>query len=94
MNPSIKPAGDIEKLRQVFEEISIVLRHAAANGKVSIGLNEAYCPMAFDFRGAYWLQKDEKINNPYFGSQMLRCGEIKNRWSGDNATPGENHDHE
>ena len=94
MNPSIKPAGDIEKLRQVFEEISIVLRHAAAYGKVSIGLNEAYCPMAFDFRGAYWLQKDEKINNPYFGSQMLRCGEIKNRWSGDNATPGENHDHE
>lgn len=94
MNPSMKPAGDIETLRQVFEEISIVLRHAAANGKVSIGLSEAYCPMAFDFRGAYWLQKDDKINNPYFGSKMLRCGEIKNRWSGDNEGHGENHDHE
>ncbi len=82
MNPSMKPAGDIDKLRAIFEEISIVLRKAAADGKISTGLNEAYCPMAFDFRGAYWLQKGEQISNPYFGSKMLKCGEIRNRWNG------------
>jgi hypothetical protein len=24
-----------------------------------------------------WLQKDEKISNPYYGSAMLTCGEFK-----------------
>ena len=36
----------------------------------------AYCPMAFDNVGADWLQTDSTVNNPYFGSAMLRCGEI------------------
>jgi Cu(I)/Ag(I) efflux system membrane fusion protein len=38
---------------------------------------EAYCPMAFDFEGASWLQRAEEIDNPYFGDMMLRCGEIR-----------------
>jgi Cu(I)/Ag(I) efflux system membrane fusion protein len=38
---------------------------------------EAYCPMAFDFEGASWLQRAEEIDNPYFGDLMLRCGEIR-----------------
>lgn len=37
----------------------------------------AYCPMAFDFEGAKWLQRGKEINNPYFGSEMLRCGDIQ-----------------
>ena len=38
----------------------------------------AYCPMAFDNTGAEWLQRGTTISNPYFGSKMLRCGEIRN----------------
>ena len=34
-----------------------------------------HCPMAFNNRGASWLQEDEVVANPYFGSAMLRCGE-------------------
>ena len=37
----------------------------------------AYCPMAFDDKGAEWLQRGTTINNPYFGASMLRCGEIR-----------------
>jgi Cu(I)/Ag(I) efflux system membrane fusion protein len=37
----------------------------------------AHCPMAFDNKGADWLQRGMQINNPYFGDQMLRCGEIR-----------------
>jgi Cu(I)/Ag(I) efflux system membrane fusion protein len=37
----------------------------------------AFCPMAFDGKGAYWLQKHDVIANPYFGPAMLKCGEIK-----------------
>lgn len=36
-----------------------------------------YCPMAFDNKGAYWLSEIEEIRNPYFGEQMLSCGETK-----------------
>ncbi len=36
------------------------------------------CPMAFDNKGADWLQKKGDVSNPYFGSSMLRCGyEVK-----------------
>jgi Cu(I)/Ag(I) efflux system membrane fusion protein len=36
-----------------------------------------FCPMAFDNAGATWLAPSEEINNPYFGSMMLRCGEVR-----------------
>jgi len=39
-------------------------------------LFQAHCPMAFKNQGADWLQAGEEIANPYFGSKMLRCGEI------------------
>ncbi len=38
---------------------------------------KVWCPMAFDNRGAWWIQKEKEIANPYFGDAMLRCGEIK-----------------
>jgi hypothetical protein len=36
-----------------------------------------FCPMAFDNKGAYWLAKEEKIRNPYFGDEMLTCGSVQ-----------------
>jgi Cu(I)/Ag(I) efflux system membrane fusion protein len=33
--------------------------------------------MAFDNKGADWLQADTKVANPYFGDAMLRCGEVR-----------------
>jgi len=35
-----------------------------------------HCPMAFDNRGADWLQDNDQLLNPYFGAAMLRCGSI------------------
>ena len=37
---------------------------------------EMNCPMAFDWRGANWLQNHKAVRNPYFGSQMLECGSL------------------
>lgn len=36
-----------------------------------------FCPMFNDDKGAYWLSANKQINNPYYGSDMLDCGEIK-----------------
>ncbi|HSN62009.1 MAG TPA: DUF3347 domain-containing protein [Ferruginibacter sp.] len=33
-----------------------------------------FCPMANDGKGANWLSKETVIKNPYYGSQMLTCG--------------------
>jgi Cu(I)/Ag(I) efflux system membrane fusion protein len=32
--------------------------------------------MAFDNKGAFWLSEIEEIRNPYFGKEMLSCGEV------------------
>ncbi len=36
-----------------------------------------FCPMAQNGKGAYWLSDKKSIRNPYFGDQMLTCGETK-----------------
>lgn len=74
-----KPSyDDIEVARADFEPMSnaifaLIERFGVPDGAP---LYIAYCPMAFDFVGADWLQRTEEIDNPYFGAAMLRCGEI------------------
>ena len=41
-------------------------------------LYQLKCPMAFDGRGATWLQPDPDTHNPYFGSAMPQCGSVIN----------------
>jgi Cu(I)/Ag(I) efflux system membrane fusion protein len=36
-----------------------------------------YCPMANSDQGAYWLSEIKEIKNPYFGEEMLSCGETR-----------------
>ena len=40
-------------------------------------LHLAYCPMAFDNRGATWIQDEESIDNAYFGAAMRTCGSLR-----------------
>jgi Cu(I)/Ag(I) efflux system membrane fusion protein len=35
-----------------------------------------HCPMAFDGEGGDWLQRGDVTANPYYGSEMLRCGSL------------------
>ena len=71
-------AGDIELLRQAFamlsEQMFVVGRQFGPPGKSA--LYQLKCPMAFNNRGATWLQQDKDTRNPYFGSAMLKCGDV------------------
>jgi membrane fusion protein, copper/silver efflux system len=69
----------IETVRSAFEPISVAMvRIATELGHDNAeAMRVAHCPMAFDNRGASWLQREEQIANPYFGASMLRCGEIQ-----------------
>jgi Cu(I)/Ag(I) efflux system membrane fusion protein len=77
----ILKAGDLEGFRSGFEPLSVGLAEAIYH----LGLDrhgsvfELYCSMAFDDKGAMWLQEDEDIRNPYFGAAMLQCGEVRRR---------------
>ena len=70
-------APDIAATRAAFRDISAAAIELARH--VGHGLEDrvvvAHCPMAFD-DGADWLQVGENLENPYFGEQMFRCGEI------------------
>ncbi len=70
-------ASDIEIARQAFGQMSgLLIAAIEKHGSQSGVLYAAHCPMAFDNKGARWLQWDQKILNPYFGDAMLECGAI------------------
>ena len=75
---AVKSAEDIVGVRTGFEPISVGLSEAILKlGVETQGpLYEIFCPMAFDYEGATWLQRDESIRNPYMGSAMPTCGEV------------------
>lgn len=41
---------------------------------------EVHCPMAFG-EGASWLQPFEETRNPFYGSSMLTCGDLKREFT-------------
>lgn len=71
-------AKELEAARVAFEPLQQKLFTLADQfGYITSGQNVAifHCPMAFDNRGADWLQfTGERVENPYFGSGMFRCG--------------------
>ncbi len=54
---------------------------------------KAFCPMAFDNKGAFWLQESDTIANPYFGASMLRCGVIEEVLSSPEQEANQNETH-
>jgi len=80
---TINKSSNIEKIRNLFEETSniIIDLHKYFGHSDSIDFYLTFCPMAFKNKGAYWIQTDSVVNNPYYGEKMLRCGEIKETWS-------------
>ncbi|MEQ8363914.1 MAG: efflux RND transporter periplasmic adaptor subunit [Cyclobacteriaceae bacterium] len=75
---AIQSTEDIEKQRKSFSDLSNSY-YAAIDEFAITGLHAyyQYCPMANENKGAYWISQVKEIQNPYFGSKMMRCGETK-----------------
>jgi Cu(I)/Ag(I) efflux system membrane fusion protein len=74
----IQTAGQIEVARQGFELLSneviaLVKQFGIPENR---SLHRIHCPMAFNNKGADWLQSDADTLNPYFGASMLKCGQV------------------
>ena len=67
------------ELRSAFELVSAQMSAVLQvfGNPLAEPVRVAFCPMAFDNQGAEWIQREETVNNPYYGSAMLRCGEVK-----------------
>ncbi|BAV94082.1 efflux RND transporter periplasmic adaptor subunit [Ichthyobacterium seriolicida] len=69
--------NDIEKYRKHFLQVSESMIQIIGMFKMGEEIYLNFCSMADNNKGAYWLSDEKDIKNPYFGSSMLRCGEIK-----------------
>lgn len=74
----ITTASNIEVQRSAYsslsnEMIALIKKSGLNKGEIYV----EYCPMAFNDKGGYWLSSNKEIRNPYFGDQMLTCGEVK-----------------
>ena len=71
---ALAKATDLKSARAAFKPLSDSLIQYLADHKAKDAYVEVYCPMA----NVSWLQADKHIHNPYYGQEMLTCGEIKN----------------
>jgi Cu(I)/Ag(I) efflux system membrane fusion protein len=74
---SISTAKNIKEQRSHFKHLSSHLAKAIQSFSIGENVYFQFCPMAGNNKGAYWLSKDEKVINPYFGEAMISCGEVK-----------------
>ena len=72
---SLEKASDLKSARDAFAALTgAVMAAGKAEGWKDVeGVRLAFCPMV----NRSWLQKEEQIRNPYYGSTMLTCGEFK-----------------
>ncbi|MBS7563494.1 DUF3347 domain-containing protein [Mucilaginibacter sp. Bleaf8] len=78
MAGQIAATADVKKQRAVFMTLSqdmIPLVKGIKSNKAPVYVQ--YCPMAGGGKGGYWLSAQKEVKNPYYGDDMLECGEVK-----------------
>jgi hypothetical protein len=71
-------AGKIDRQREHFMTLSNNLTTLVKSLKINEeAAYSQFCPMANDGKGAFWLSKEDKVKNPYYGKKMLTCGSVK-----------------
>jgi Cu(I)/Ag(I) efflux system membrane fusion protein len=73
---SLAGAEELPAQREAFDRLSESFPILVRTFGHTLGgdIIQFQCPMAFNNRGATWLQDSEGLLNPYFGASMLKCG--------------------
>lgn len=75
---AVRMDGPLDPARAAFRTVSHAMLRAAvvARGpETSEALTQYYCPMV-PGNGGDWMQPGGNLVNPYWGSEMLNCGEV------------------
>ncbi|HZK94165.1 MAG TPA: DUF3347 domain-containing protein [Prolixibacteraceae bacterium] len=68
----------LDNKRSYFSHISEIMYCTIKSFGLKQGnLFAIFCPMAFDGKGAYWISDSKTVQNPYLGSKMPTCGEVR-----------------
>jgi hypothetical protein len=72
-------APDVGHARAAFVGLSDALLTwmGSASNPLSTPLSVVHCPMANEGKGSKWLQRGDQVRNPYFGGEMLTCGDVE-----------------
>ncbi len=75
---NVVAAKDLTGKRSKFSELSNEVADVLRKSKLASGVvYKQYCPMANDNKGGYWLANEKQIQNPFYGSKMMRCGSVE-----------------
>ena len=74
----MKHISGLNNKRSYFSHLSEIMYCTIKSFGLKQGhLFAIFCPMAFDGKGAYWISDSKVVQNPYLGSRMPTCGEVK-----------------
>ena len=74
---ALEGAADLAAARAAFSQLSdaVIALSESTKAEAVEGMQAMYCPMT----KKQWLQKGNKVSNPYYGKAMLTCGEKKKK---------------
>ncbi|RKD16339.1 hypothetical protein BCY91_05575 [Pelobium manganitolerans] len=72
-----KNVGNILHQREHLAMLSEDLKDLISLFGTSKPMYKVFCPMFNDNKGAFWLSDSREVKNPYYGKEMLSCGEVK-----------------
>ena len=71
----LSKAKDITAQRKAFARLSPHIYSLLKTSDTNYKVYYDFCPMYEN--GSYWLSKEQAIANPFYGSQMMTCGSVK-----------------
>lgn len=69
--------GNIEHQREHLDLLSKDFYDLAKDFGTKKTLYKIHCPMYNDNKGAFWISTTKEIKNPYYGQEMISCGEVQ-----------------
>lgn len=74
---NIEKSDDIAMQRKEFTALSTDVISLFKHAELTEGtIYVQHCPMANKGDGGDWLASEKKIQNPYYGSEMMECGAV------------------
>lgn len=72
--PPLTVGTDLASARRSFEVWSTAVADLVRPQREALGVRIFQCPMAPVLKRGRWIQKNDALKNPFFGSAMLDCG--------------------
>ena len=70
-------AGKIDHQREHLDRMSTDFYDLLKDLGTPKPVYKIFCPMFNDNKGTFWLSDSREVKNPYYGKEMLSCGEVQ-----------------